>query len=115
MTWRPQLDELKSDMKIADSRDDARLQQVLDAACAFVERVHDGTWAFGDAFSELPEVPEDVQLGTLRLAGRWHTRRRSPDALVSAGADLGASRIPSFDADIDRLLRIGRHRPSVIA
>jgi hypothetical protein len=49
----------------------------------------------------------------LRLAGRWHTRRRSPDGLV-AMAEMGAARVTSFDPDIDRLLRIGRHkRPRV--
>lgn len=114
MPWPPDLDLLKSDMKVADARDDVRLQQVLDAAVAFVQRVHAGVYAFGDPFLDLPEPDADMELGTLRLAGRWHVRRRSPDALVSAG-DLGTSRIPAFDADIDRMLRIGRHRGSVIA
>jgi hypothetical protein len=117
MTWPPSLAELKLDMKIADSdtRDDDRLQQVLDASVAFVERVHDGAFNFaGELVTELPEVPADLQLGTLRLAGRWHVRRRSPDALIQAG-ELGTSRVPTFDPDIERLLRIGRHRKSVIA
>ncbi len=107
MSWPPELDDLKSDMKITDDRDDARLQQVLDAAVAFVERVH-GVEALGGA------AADDLVLGTLRLAGRWHIRRRSPDALIAAG-DLGTSRVPSFDPDIDRLLRIGKFRRSVIA
>ena len=117
MTWPPELAELKTDMKIADTdtRDDDRLQQVLDASVAFVERMHAGAFNFSEELvSELPDVPADLQLGTLRLAGRWHVRRRSPDALIQAG-DLGASRVPSFDPDIERLLRIGRHRGSVIA
>ena len=59
-------------------------------------------------------VPEGVRLGTVRLAGRWYTRRRSPDGLI-ATADFGASRIPSFDADIERLLKIGRYAKPVIA
>lgn len=119
MSWPPELDALKSDMKISDTetRDDERLQQVLDAAVAFVQRVHSGTFEFDrttNVLSELPDPPADIELGTLRLAGRWHTRRRSPDALIAAG-DLGQTRIPSFDADIERLLRIGRHRIAVIA
>lgn len=56
----------------------------------------------------------DLILGTLRLAGRWHTRRRSPDGLVSM-AELGAARVPSFDPDIERLLKIGRYRGAVFA
>ena len=121
MAWPPALDELKTDMRLTTGdQDDARLQQVLDASVAFVQCLHAGVWAFGDPFAldadgqPLDDPPADIVLGTLRLAGRWHTRRRSPDALIAAG-DLGTSRIPSFDADIDRLLRIGRHRRSVIA
>lgn len=114
MTWPPALDELKSDMKITDARDDARLQQVLDAAVAYVERAHAGAFAFAEVVSDLPEVPADIQLGTLRLAGRWHIRRRSPDGVIQAG-DLGVSRVPTVDADIERLLRVGRYRGSVIA
>lgn len=56
----------------------------------------------------------DLHLGTLRLAGRWHTRRRSPDGLV-AMAELGAARVPSFDPDIERLLKIGRYARAVFA
>lgn len=114
MSWPPSLDELKLDLKIADARDDDRLQQTLDASVAFVERKHEGRWAFGDPLSELDDPPADVQLGTLRLAGRWHLRRRSPDGLVSAG-DLGTSRVPAVDADIARMLQIDRYAGSVIA
>lgn len=113
-SWPPDLDELKTDLKLTDTRDDVRLQQVLDASIAFVERKHAGRWAFGDEFSTLGEPPADVRLGTLRLAGRWHLRRRSPDGLVSAG-ELGNSRVPSVDADIARMLQIDRYSGSVIA
>lgn len=116
MSWPPELAELKSDMsiRVEETRDDDRLQLVLDAAVAFVERVHAGAYNFGDPFAELPDVPADFTLGTLRLAGRWHIRRRSPDGLVTAG-ELGNSRVPAVDADIARLLRIDRFRGSVIA
>jgi hypothetical protein len=109
MTWPPALDELKRDMKLSDNRDDDSLQQQLDAAVAFVERVRP-VWNYGDELSDLPDVPDDFRLGVLRLAGRWFTRRRSPDALVAMG-EMGAGRVPSFDPDIDRMLGIGRYQP----
>lgn len=115
MAWPPALPELKTDLKVDDDRDDERLEQVLDAAVSFVERVHAGGFNFdADPVSDLPDPDADLALGTLRLAGRWHVRRRSPDALIAAG-ELGTSRVPSFDPDIDRLLRLGRFRGPVIA
>lgn len=117
MTWPPGLGALKDDLGIdeVDTRDDARLSSMLDAAVAFVQRVHAGGFDFtGDVGSTLPTPDADLVTGTLRLAGRWHTRRRSPDGLV-AMAELGAARVPSFDPDIERLLRVGRYRGPVIA
>ena len=117
--WPPLLSDLKIDASIdvADVRDDAPLQQVLDASISFVQRVHRGRYDFGlgESGDELLPAPDvGIVLGTVRLAARWHTRRRSPDALVSMG-ELGSGRVPSFDPDIDRMLRIGRYAPSVIA
>lgn len=115
--WPPTLDELKLDRSIPldDSRDDDRLRQVLAAAVEFTEQIHKGRFNFADeSGATLPDVPDDIRLGVLRLAGRWHTRRRSPDALVQM-AEMGSSRVPSFDPDIDRLLRIGRFGLPVIA
>lgn len=113
MSWPPILDELKADRGIesSDVRDDERLQMVLDAAVSFVERVRpDLKYDATDPNQlELPEPGGDVRLGTLRLAGRWHDRRRSPDGMV-AMAELGVGRVSTFDGDIDRLLRIGRHQ-----
>lgn len=120
MTWPPSLEELKVDQRVASSeptytRDDAALQVALDAAVAFVERVRAGSFDFtADPVSTLPDPTADLQLGTIRLALRWHTRRRSPDGLVDM-AELGAARIPSFDPDIERLLGIGRFRGPVFA
>jgi hypothetical protein len=116
MSWPPALDALKDDLGVNDSRDDERLQRVLDAAVAFVERVHAGGYDFGtdDSDPPLPTPSSDIELGTVRLAGRWHIRRRSPDGLIQMG-DLGTARVTSYDVDIDRLLRIGRYRGSVIA
>src|SRR5690606_41855670 len=110
------LTELKLDMMSPcdESRADDRLRQVLDAAVVFVERVGPGFNYQAESGSDLPYVPDDLRLGTLRLAGRWHTRRRSPDALIEMG-ELGASRVPGVDPDIERLLGIGRYRAPVIA
>ncbi|MFI6759367.1 phage head-tail connector protein [Micromonospora sp. NPDC050417] len=105
---------LKLDMGITDTRDDAKLSQVLDAATAFVEQVRPAFNYAGDE-PDLPVPDAALVLGTYRLAARWHTRRRSPDALIQL-AEMGASRVPSFDVDIDRLLRIGpKYAPPVIA
>lgn len=116
MDWPPTLADLKLDMKIDedDDRDDERLTKVLDASVSFVERVRPCFNYQADPLSESPDPTADLALGTLRLAGRWHIRRRSPDGLVQMG-ELGASRIPSFDPDIERLLGIGRFAPARFA
>lgn len=106
------LAELKADLGVDDDRDDVVLARQLAAAVTFVRRMRPGFDY--DQTGVGPAVPEDVALGTVRLAGRWYTRRRSPDALISM-AELGATRVPSFDPDIERLLKIGRYRRSVIA
>lgn len=114
-TWPPILAELKLDRGIEDGLSDDQLEQVLAAAIAFVERVREGDFNFAaDPLVELPEPTSDLALGTIRLAGRWHVRRRSPDALIQM-AQLGSSTVPSFDPDIDRLLGIGRFRGPVFA
>lgn len=112
MDWPPKLEQLKSDLRIDadDTRDDEALRLVLDASVYFVEKIHAGRYNFaGDVVSDLPDpAATTLHLGTIRLAGRWHERRRTPNMLVQM-AELGAARVPSFDPDIDRLLRIGRH------
>jgi hypothetical protein len=115
MTWIPTIGEVKIDLDLTDSIDDGALQECYDAAVAYVvERHRDRYNVDEDPFSTLPGVPGSFRLGTVRLAGRWYRRRRSPDGLIST-ADFGTSRIPAFDADIERLLKIGRYAKSVIA
>jgi len=112
--WPPPLADLKSDMNdIVDDRNDVALQRVLDASVSFVEGVRPQFNYDADPLSDLPDPTADLALGTLRLAGRWYTRRKSPDALVAMG-ELGSARIPSFDPDIDRLLRIGRWAKAIV-
>lgn len=108
MSWPPDVTALKADMGITDDRDDDRLETVLAAVVAYVERVRGTSYNFsGDAESDLPDPPADVELGTLRLAGRYHARRRSVDGLVTAG-EFGVTRIPYLDGDIRRLLGLAR-------
>lgn len=118
MAWPPSVDDLKIDLGSeynAEDRDDERLQLDLDAAVAFTERYHGGRYNFeGDVLSELPEPDDSLVLGTLRLAGRWYTRRRSPEGLMEM-AEMGQARVPSIDPDIARMLRIGRHEPPEVA
>lgn len=119
MSWPPTLDELKLDMRDSGTEPlspgpdgDARLQQTLDSAVSYVEDVrpvfrYDITDP--DQY-DLPEPNAHLRLGTMRLATRWHARRRSQDAMVSV-ADFGASRVTTSDPDIDRMLGLGKHRP----
>ncbi|MBN9739545.1 hypothetical protein DMP23_00235 [Amycolatopsis sp. A1MSW2902] len=113
-TWPPTLDELRADLQVPDgvTDDDPALQACLDAAVTFVERVRSDVDFAPHPLGKAPGA--DLALGTLRLAGRWFTRRRSPDALISMG-DLGSARVPSFDPDIDQLLRVGRFARAVVA
>lgn len=115
MEWPPDLDDLKRDLRRTDDRDDVSLTDQLDAALAFVRDVHGARWNLDDdPFSPLPAPDALLALGTVRLAARWHARGRSPDGMIQSG-DLGAARVTSFDTDIDRQLRIGRHAPPVFA
>ena len=116
-SWPPSLGALKLDLQLEvdDTADDASLRMQLAAAVAYVQGRHEGRYDFTeDGSGPLPSPDHDMVLGTLRLAGRWWTRRRSPDGLVSSG-EFGTSRIPLVDGDLERMLRVGRWAPSVIA
>ena len=113
-TWVPTLGDVKLDLRIEDTIDDGALQPCLDAAVSYVREQYQGRYNVDeDPFSTLPSVPGAARLGVVRLAGRWYTRRRSPDGLI-ATADFGTSRIPAFDSDIERLLKIGRYSKAVV-
>lgn len=115
--WPPSLEEVKDEMKLepGDRRDDRRIARELAAAVAFVERVHASRYDFHDeSGSGRPSPTADLALGTMRLAIRWVARGRSQDGLIDMG-ELGSTRVPSFDPDIDRLLQIGRFAPPVFA
>ncbi len=108
-TWPPTLEGLKADSKAPNGRDDVFLQIDLDAAIAYVMRVRQDLNYTADAFDTRPVPTADFILGVYRLAGRWNARRRSQDGVIMAG-DQGTSRIPSYDADIERMLGIGRFK-----
>lgn len=114
MPWPPSLDDLKAEVKSPDSRDDAALDACLAAAIAYVEDARRGDLNFlADPLSLLPAPGPDLELGTLRLAVRWHDRRRSPDGLVDGG-EFGTARVPTLDVDVERLLGIGRFRGPMV-
>lgn len=116
LPWPPQLDDIKAELKIerSDTRDDAALQTVLDAAVDHVELHRAGDFNFDGTATTLPAPGHDFHLGTIRLAVRWHTLRRSPDGLVDAG-DFGTVRVPNVPADLERLLGLGRYRRPLVA
>lgn len=98
-------------MGINDTRDDAQMAFDLAAAVAYVARVCGDRWNFDGSRPDLPTpIGDDAWLGTLRLAARTVYRRRSPDGSLGA-SDIGAVRVPSTDADIERLLQTGRYAP----
>jgi hypothetical protein len=123
--WPPQLDDLKHEMKITETRFDSQLQASLDAAIAEVVDARAGDFDFSggppltdldltDDLVPLPVPDHKICLGTIRLAWRWHTRTKSPDGLVDLGNDLGSARVPSVDPDIERQLGIGRYRGPMV-
>jgi hypothetical protein len=112
--WPPSLADLRTDMGDRDETDDSkddRMIMVLDPAIQHVRDIKG--WKYDLAEVEesgvtlLPPTP-DIILGTLRLAGRWHQRRVSPDNLATLG-DAGGLVVPGFDSDIEKLLQIGRY------
>lgn len=115
--WPPKVEDLMidqgwstEDLKTGDLE---FYQTQLDAAVSFVERKRPLINYTGDLSSLNPEPDPDLFLGTIRLAARWVSRRRSPDATVSFG-ELGTGRVSAYDPDIERLLRIGRQSPPMV-
>jgi hypothetical protein len=113
-TWPPTVADVKIDAGITVDTDDTVLATELAAAVAFVRDKRKRFNYDADPLCDLPNPTDDLWLGTVRLAGRWHSRRRSVDGLVDMG-DLGAARVPSVDPDIERLLGIGRFAKGAFA
>lgn len=119
--WPPCLEDLKLDLSrdAQVSTNDGQLAMVLDAAISKVRKMKSWQYDIGteptESSDRLLEPDYDLILGTIRLAGRWHIRRRSPDGMIQMSAEMGSSRVASFDPDIDRLLRVGRYQPMMFA
>ena len=110
----PTLADLKADMNISDTRDDVVLQTQLDAAIAYAMTARPELNYDANPLNNNPSPSAAFRLGVIRQVGRWNARRRSPDMVV-AGGDLGTSRIPSWDPDIERMMKIGRYRGPTFA
>lgn len=115
--WPPSLTDLRLDMGDRNERDDSkddRMSMVLDASVEHVRNIKG--WKYDLAEVEqsgvilLPPTAAII-LGTLRFAGRWHSRRSAPDNLATLG-DAGGLVVPGFDSDIERMLQIGRYTPA---
>jgi hypothetical protein len=115
--WPPSLMDLRTDMGDRDLSDDGKddmMIMVLDAAIEHVRKIKGWKYDLAEVAESgvvlLPPTP-DLILGTLRFAGRWHSRRSAPDNLVTMG-DAGGLVVPGFDSDIERLLQVGRYTPA---
>jgi hypothetical protein len=113
-TWPPSVQDVKTDVGIDVDVDDTVLATELAAAVAYVRRVRKRFNYDHDATCDYPDPPDDLWLGTVRLAKRWHDRRRAAAGMVFAG-DGGTDTVPYVDPDIERLLGIGRFRKAATA
>lgn len=63
--------------------------------------------------SEAGVWPDSVRMGAVMLAARITRRRNSPGG-VETLTDLGPTYVARYDADLDRLLRLGGWRDLVV-
>lgn len=113
-TWPPTVADVKTDTSIKIDTDDDRLSMVLDAAIAYVQDKRKRFNYTADPLSCDPDPTDDLWLGTVRLAGRWHIRRRSAAGQIYGG-DGATDTVPYVDPDIERLLGIGRFTKGAFA
>lgn len=115
--WPPALSLLKLDAQgQVKDQEDVALQDVLDDAVAYIEDVRKDDLAFSpDQIDECHRIPNKTEIkGTIRLALRWHFRRRVLQGFVDSG-DQGVQRLPSTDDDLHRMLKIGRYKAASTA
>lgn len=105
--WPPTVADVKEDADIPVDTDDDRLAMTVAAAVAFVQDKRKRFNYTGDVQSDLPAPTDDLWLGTVRLAGRWHTRRRSSAGQIYGG-DGASDTVPYVDPDIAQMLGIGK-------
>lgn len=84
-------------------REREHVETVVPAVNAFVRSVH------GDG-----ELAADIVQGSIHLAARIIRRRNSPSGVEAFGELGGATYVSRYDADLDRLLRLGAYRRIVV-
>jgi hypothetical protein len=87
----------------ADTSDDAAIQQCVDAATDAIETNAPRGFTYDPDTGDPLPVPGSLHEAGLLLTNRLMARRNSPDGVVGV-ADMGATRIASYDADISGLL-----------
>lgn len=88
------------------------------AAAAYVERNRPDLLVAGDPLADppVPDVftpPADVVAGAVLLTARLYARKGSPLGVASFG-EFGPADVLRYDADIERLLGLGRYAPPVV-
>jgi len=83
----------------------ADVEVARQAAADYVERVK-RSLVYLDAAPE--DIPASVRSGAMLLVSRLLARRSSPAGLATFG-EFGAQAVRAHDADIDRMLGLGRY------
>lgn len=112
--WPPSVEDVQTDAGIGADIDTVVLGIELDAAVAYVQGVRKMFNYAADPESDLPPPTDLLWLGTVRLAKRWHDRRRAAAGQIFMG-DTGSDSIPYVDPDIERMLGIGRFMKGAFA
>lgn len=86
-----------------------KAEQARLGAGALVERARaDLAWVDSGTGEPVELVGGDLLAGAALLTARLHARTGSPLGVASYG-EFGPAGVPRFDADIDRLLGLGRY------
>jgi hypothetical protein len=117
-TWPPTLHDLKVALGVPDPDsprpEDERMTNALIDAIDYVQGRRPTFNYTGDITDCNPPPTDRLWGGTVALAARWDKRHNSVDGLVALG-DMGTTRVPSVDPDIERRLGIGRFAGPVTA
>lgn len=111
--WLPAAD-LLDHLGVAEDSDNApAVERARLAAAAQVERMRRDLLSVDEDDVETFAATPDIVEGAILLAARLHSRKGSPVGLASYN-EFGPANVPRFDADIERLLGVGRYaRPRV--
>lgn len=110
--WLPLADVLEQAGVKPDADDAAAVDRKRKAAAAYVERNRRDLRTVVDDVVTFTPTPEVVE-GAIMLAARLHARKGSPTGVASYG-EFGPAAIVRYDADIERLLGVGRSAKPVI-